>query len=252
MAGAGFIHGDDTDNLSLAGETIDYGPCAFMETDDPATVFSSIDQGGRYAYARQPEMAQWNLARLAECLLPFLAEDQDRAVEVATEVVNQFARWFEADWREEMARKLGLATEHPHDQRLVEDLLELMQGARADFTLSFRALAASVEGDADGFRRQLGEGTAVDQWLSRWRERLEREGAEPEAAAQRLRAANPGCIPRNHQVEQAISAAETGDSAPFEALLDAVTRPFDEDTAQGPFARPPEPGEEVAQTFCGT
>lgn len=252
----GFIHGVmNTDNCAVSGETIDYGPCAFMDTYDPATVFSSIDQHGRYAYGNQPRIAAWNLARLAETLLPLLAADQDQAVEVAQDTLAGFSPRFEAAYFGGLRRKIGLATEQDGDVALVNDLLKLMAENAADFTLTFRHLGdAAADRAADSRVRGLFADPAVyDVWASRWRWRLGEEGREPAAIGEAMRAANPAYIPRNHLVEAALNAAiEHDDLGPFEQLLEVLSRPFVERVEFERYSLPPAPEERVLQTFCGT
>ncbi|ATJ81586.1 YdiU family protein [Halomonas beimenensis] len=254
--GVGFIHGVmNTDNTAISGETIDYGPCAFMDAFDPRTVFSSIDERGRYAYVNQPVIAQWNLARFAETLLGLIDDDTERAIEQATPLIEGFTERFEAEWRGVMRAKLGLAVEAPGDGALAQGLLDAMQAGRADFTLAFRRLADVLEGPEDEARlaELFDDREALDAWLPRWRERLSRESVDATGLARRLRAANPAVIPRNHRVEQALAAAaEHDDFGPFEALLAALTRPFEEPAGEVDYMRPPRDGEKVLRTFCGT
>ncbi|MBV8095425.1 MAG: YdiU family protein [Acetobacteraceae bacterium] len=252
----GFIHGVmNTDNTSIAGETIDYGPCAFMDAYDPATVFSSIDHFGRYAYGNQPHIAQWNLARLAETLLPLLAEDRDAALGLAREALASFGPRFETAWFRGLRRKIGLATEREGDTALAEDLLQRMAQNAADFTLTFRRLgdaAAGPDGDA-AVRSLFTDPSAYDGWAANWRRRLAEEPGEPEAHRAAMQAVNPAVIPRNHIVEAALSAAvEHGDFGPFEALLDVLSRPYEERAGFERYTAPPRPEERVYQTFCGT
>ncbi|RAI57235.1 protein adenylyltransferase SelO [Roseicella frigidaeris] len=252
----GFIHGVmNTDNCSISGETIDYGPCAFMDAYDPATVFSSIDSFGRYAYGNQPRIAQWNLARLAETLLPLLAETEEAAVEVAQAALSGFATQFEAEQRLGLTQKIGLPGGEPDELELVQALLHRMAQNGADFTLTFRRLcdaAAGPEGDA-ALRALFRDPAAIDSWMPAWRARLALRPDAPEARAASMRAANPAVIPRNHQVEAAIAAAvEREDLAPFEALLAAVAHPFEERPEMQRFMQPPREEERVLQTFCGT
>ncbi|QFT83887.1 hypothetical protein FIU88_02760 [Halomonas sp. THAF12] len=254
--GVGFIHGVmNTDNAAISGETIDYGPCAFMDAYDPRTVFSSIDERGRYAFVNQPPIAQWNLARFAETLLALIDEDRERAIERATAVLKAFEDRFEASRMRVMRAKLGLVTEEEGDAALVEDWLATMQAARADFTLSFRRLADALEGPEGEARlaaELFGDREAPEAWLSRWRERLSREDADAAELARRLRGVNPAVIPRNHRVAEAIAAAENDDFGPFEALLAAITRPFEAPTGEVDYTRPPQDDERVLRTFCGT
>jgi uncharacterized protein YdiU (UPF0061 family) len=252
----GFIHGVmNTDNMAVSGETIDFGPCAFMDGYDPMTVFSSIDSQGRYAYANQPAAAQWNLARFAETLLPLLAVRGDQAVELATEEISGFSGEFDAQWLSGMRRKLGLAHEEAGDGALARELLELMQRNAADFTVTFRRLcdvAADAAADA-ALCVLFGSSDAIHRWLEAWRARLARE---PRAAAERaagMRLANPAVIPRNHRIEQAIAAAVGGgDYAPFERLSDVLSRPYADPAPNIEYELPPRADERVLQTFCGT
>jgi serine/tyrosine/threonine adenylyltransferase len=240
----GFIHGVmNTDNCSVAGETIDYGPCAFMDAYDPATVFSSIDHQGRYAYGNQPRIALWNLTRLAECLLPLLAGGEA----VAREALEGFGPRFEAAYLGGLRRKAGLSGSAEGDDALIRSLLDLMAADGADFTLTFRGLCDAAEGRDVAVRAQFKDGAALEAWLAQWRDRV-----EPDAAAV-MRRVNPAFIPRNHLVEAALAAAaERADFGPFEALLAVVTRPFDDDPELARFGVPPLEDERVLQTFCGT
>ncbi|MBL8669486.1 MAG: YdiU family protein [Alphaproteobacteria bacterium] len=253
--GVGFIHGVmNTDNMAISGETIDYGPCAFMDAYDPATVFSAIDQGGRYAYANQPGIAQWNLARFAETLLPLIDPDGETAMALATEAVEGFADRFERHWLAVMRAKIGLATAEPDDRALVLDLLKAMHAGSADFTLAFRRLCDwAADDEAREPVRQIFAGTAgLDAWEPRWRARLAREGRPARAIAAAMRLSNPAIIPRNHRVEQALAAAvQHGDLMPFEALFQALQDPYSDDHAAA-YAAPPLPSERVCRTFCGT
>jgi uncharacterized protein YdiU (UPF0061 family) len=252
----GFIHGVmNTDNTSIAGETIDYGPCAFMDAYDPATVFSSIDQFGRYAYGNQPRIAQWNLARLAETLLPLLHAEEEAAVAVAQEALDGFGEVFQAAWLGGLRRKLGLFREQPGDAALIQDLLSRMAANGADFTLTFRHLgdaAMGPEGDAAP-RALFKEAEAYDGWAAAWRLRLAEEGIAPEQRQAAMRAANPLYIPRNHLVEAALRpAVEREEFAPFNDLIAVLAQPYEERPGMEHYALPPEPTERVYQTFCGT
>jgi uncharacterized protein YdiU (UPF0061 family) len=252
----GFIHGVmNTDNMAVSGETIDFGPCAFMDTYDPATVFSSIDQRGRYGYANQPNAALWNLARFAESLLPLIDADTQRAIAAATEAIATFETLFKDCWLDGMRRKLGLSAAEPGDRQLAEDLLQAMQRNQADFTLSFRALcAAALDGQGDGLVREYFVNSAdYDEWALRWRARMSREAMLPRARAESMQQANPAYIPRNHRVEQVIVAAvERSDFAPFEELSQVLAAPYLSRAAFSGYANPPQPAERVLQTFCGT
>ena len=252
----GFIHGVmNTDNTSISGETIDYGPCAFMDSYDPAAVFSSIDEQGRYAYANQPRIALWNLTRLAECLLPLLSGEQDKAISEAQAALADFAGTFSAAYQAGLRSKLGLFTARDDDEALVQDLLDAMAKNQADFTLTFRRLSeAALDADGDHKVRQLfADPAPYDEWAVRWRQRI---GEEPEAPAARriaMRAVNPAFIPRNHRIEAVIQAAVTRDDfAPFEELLTVLSRPYEDQPALSGYAEPPEPDQRVLQTFCGT
>lgn len=251
----GFIHGVmNTDNMAISGETIDYGPCAFMDAYHPATVFSSIDHAGRYAYANQPGIAHWNLARLAEALLPLLAEEKEAAIEAAQESLAGFAPAFETALNTRLAAKIGLQALRPGDVDLIRDLLAVMAANAADFTLTFRRLANLVEegGDDEPVRSLFIDPTVFDAWARRWRDRLAEEPAPPAGRAAAMRRVNPAFIPRNHLVEAALAAAEAGDFGRFERLLAVVTRPFEDQPDAADLARPPEEHERVTQTFCGT
>jgi uncharacterized protein YdiU (UPF0061 family) len=254
--GVGFIHGVmNTDNMTLSGETIDYGPCAFMDAYDPATVFSSIDRQGRYAYGNQPGIAQWNLARLAETLLPLLSDDADTAMARATEVVNAFPERFQHHWQAELRRKLGLNGEQAEDDALMNGWLDLLQAQRVDFTLAFRHLSDRAgSGDDAALRALFSEPAPLNTWLARWQARCAPAGAVPTERAEQMRLANPLYIPRNHQVEAALAAAvEQGDQAPFERLLAVLQRPFDARSGLEAYAAPA-PATAMAgyRTFCGT
>jgi uncharacterized protein YdiU (UPF0061 family) len=251
----GFIHGVmNTDNMAVSGETIDFGPCAFMDAFDPATVFSSIDERGRYSFANQPNAALWNLARLAETLLPLIDADSQRAIAVATETLATFETLFKDCWLDGMRRKLGLSRPEPGDRQLAEELLLAMQRNQADFTLTFRALCGAVLDPQDNEARgQFIHAGEYDEWARRWQDRLSREAVAPESRARSMREANPAYIPRNHRVEQVIVAAvERSDFAPFEELSQVLAAPYVERTALAGYANPPRPAERVLQTFCGT
>ena len=262
----GFIHGVmNTDNMTISGETIDYGPCAFIEAYDPATVFSSIDHGGRYAYGNQPHIGRWNLARLAEALLPLMADGDDeaavqRAVADATAVIDAFPALYADALLQGQRAKLGLqqTTDDRGDTALAEDWLALLQQHRVDFTLAWHSLADAATGDEQALRALFVDPLALNPWLERWHARLSQETAghpgEALARATRLRQVNPWIIPRNHRVEEALAAAsEHGDLDLFNRLLAALQRPFDQDAASAPFADPA-PAQVTAryQTFCGT
>ena len=252
----GFIHGVmNTDNMSIAGETIDYGPCAFMDTYHPGTVYSSIDAQGRYAYANQPQIAQWNLARLTETLLPLLAEDEAAQLEDGKAALMAFPGLFEAAYTRELRAKLGLMAARDGDLDLAHDLLDRMTKSEADFTLTFRRLAdAAADPAADARVAELFNDSAMfAEWASRWRGRLDQEGGDPSARREAMRRANPAFIPRNHLVEEAIVAAVSReDFQPFEDLVAVLARPFDDQPGRDRYTMPPKPEEVVSRTFCGT
>lgn len=251
----GFIHGVmNTDNMALSGETIDYGPCAFMDTYDPQTVFSSIDLDGRYAYRNQPTMAVWNLSRFAETLLPYIDPDPATAIRLASAEMEAFVETYKALKLEGMRRKIGLCQPADGDAELVQDLLSVMKAAQADYTLSFRRLADladSPEAEAP-LRELLGASPDLPRWLQRWQERLAQDPQSRSERAAAMRAVNPAFIPRNHRVEAALSAAERGDLAPFRRLLQVLQRPYEDQPGSHEYTRPPEPSERVLETFCGT
>ncbi|WP_212525664.1 protein adenylyltransferase SelO [Actibacterium sp. MT2.3-13A] len=242
--GVGFIHGVmNTDNMAVSGETIDYGPCAFMDRYHPQTVFSSIDQYGRYAFDRQADIALWNLAQLASSLLPLMGGATQEAIDRATAVLHDFPTRFTAEWLAVFGPKIGLANAEAGDAQLIHTLLDRMAATGADFTNTFRALA---DGTA---RDQFPQPDAYDAWAVDWKARLARE---PEGAGARMRAANPVVIPRNHRVEEVIRAGLRGDFAPFEQLAKVLAHPFEESSENAPYRTPPTPEERVTATFCGT
>jgi len=252
----GFVHGVmNTDNTSIAGETIDYGPCAFLDAYDPGTVFSSIDQQGRYAYGNQPRIAAWNLARFGETLLPLLSDDTDAALAQATESLGTFSNRFSQAMVAGLRRKLGLSTEGEGDAALAQDLLNAMAENHADFTLTFRRLCDAAESpDADAHVRSLfDDPAAYDAWAARWRQRLADEAAEGPTRRAAMQAVNPAYIPRNHRIEAALSAAiERDDFEPFEELLAVLARPYENRPEFAAYAEPPPLDQRVYRTFCGT
>lgn len=266
--GVGFIHGVmNTDNMSIAGETIDYGPCAFMEAYDPKSVFSSIDEHGRYAYQNQPRIAQWNLARLAESLLPLLADDEEDAIALAAEVIASFPGSYRRHWLDVMRAKLGLTGRASNgdddDMAMVEEWLALLQGSKVDFTLAWWQLADAAEGNPSPLRSLFPDHLALDAWLMKWQARCaagdgcantNESRIAASARAQTMRRSNPWLIPRNHCVEDALSAAsDENDFGPFEQLLDALNTPHEEHAEFARFAKPaPESFTAGYCTFCGT
>uniref|UniRef100_UPI0035B4A4BB protein adenylyltransferase SelO family protein n=1 Tax=Aestuariivirga sp. TaxID=2650926 RepID=UPI0035B4A4BB len=231
----------NTDNTSISGETIDYGPCAFMDGYDPGTVFSSIDTHGRYAYANQAPIAQWNLARLAETLLPFIDKDRETAIRIATARIESFPAIYTRHWLAGFRKKIGIVSEEDGDLELVQALLDALQLAREDFTISFRALSNGEEPEA------------LKDWLPKWRERLARDPQTDEERRTLMRSVNPAYIPRNHLVEEMIRAAvEEQDFAPFEAMLRVLMTPYEEQAGAERFAAAPAETDPGYRTFCGT
>jgi len=247
----GFIHGVmNTDNMALSGETIDYGPCAFMDRYDPQTVFSSIDLGGRYSYTNQPGIAQWNLARLAETLLPLIDTDEAKSVELATEVIEGFVPQFEMMFLTHVRKKIGLVSAEEDDADLISLLLAAMQKSQADFTLTFSRLSrAATNPSEDTALHALAD---AEGWLKAWRARLALDPQTPAERAETLRLANPEFIPRNHQVEAALQAATAGDMQPFHRLLAILQRPFDRQPDAEEYTQPAPSTSEKYKTFCGT
>jgi len=254
--GVGFVHGVmNTDNTTISGETLDFGPCAFLDEYDPKKTFSSIDEGGRYAFANQPRIALWNLARLAEALLPLIADKVDDAVRLASEQLDRFEGVFERASLEMARAKLGLLREEESDGALVEALLSTLAAHAVDYTLFFGRLRAALEPSGEPALLALFEGNqaAIRSWLETWRQRLALEPDGGERRAVLMRKANPVLIPRNHRIEEAIQAAVSrGDMEPFETLVLALATPDDARPEHAHLAEPPRPEERVQQTFCGT
>ena len=251
----GFIHGVmNTDNMALSGETIDYGPCAFMDRYDPNTVFSSIDLGGRYSYTNQPGIAQWNLARLAETLLPLIDADEKKSIEIATAVIEGFTEQFETAFLDHMRKKIGLISAEGGDADLISLLLAAMQKAGADFTLTFSRLSRIADNpNDDASLYELFNASAdMEGWLKAWRARLMLDPQSPLERAETMRLANPEFIPRNHRVEAALQAATAGDMSPFHELLGILQRPYERRSEFAEFALPPPQSEPKYKTFCGT
>jgi uncharacterized protein YdiU (UPF0061 family) len=250
----GFIHGVmNTDNMTISGEGIDYGPCAFMDNYDPATVFSSIDHMGRYAYGNQPNIAQWNLMRFAQTLLPLINTDVEAAVAAANAALGRFPDSFEGSWLSGMRGKLGMSAETSDDRELIDDLLRLLQSQRVDYTKSFRALAHTLRGDDEPLRSLFEDQAALDGWSTRWRARVDAEDREPLEAAKEIDSVNPLYIPRNHLTEEALRAASDGDLNSFHELLNLVTQPFVEQLGSERYTEPAsESQNKNFQTYCGT
>ena len=244
----GFIHGVmNTDNMALSGETIDYGPCAFMDTFAPDTVFSSIDHKGRYAYANQPYIAQWNLARLAESLLPLMDGKKEEIIASAEDLLNSFEQIYKSKWLSMMGSKLGFAETGQEDEKLITELLDWMHKNSADFTNTFLNLCKEEIPDGTLYASE-----SFQSWHVRWQNRLRKEEQGLEASFALMRSVNPAVIPRNHKVEEALQAGEEGNFKPFHDLLNAVEKPYVDGDHLLPYQAPPEPGEKVLQTFCGT
>lgn len=244
----GFIHGVmNTDNMTISGESIDYGPCAFMDVYDPETVFSSIDTQGRYAYGNQPYIAAWNLARLAESLLPLLHDDQEQAIQLAQAEISEFNKLYHAHWFKGMRAKLGIFNEEPEDEALIEGLLEMMKKHRADFTNTFRSLTFETK------EKSILFGTPeFEQWHKLWQERLDRQEESKDSSKKLMQDSNPAVIPRNHRVEEALKAAvEKGDYSVMERLLDVLSHPYAHTREQEAYSTVPEACGPY-QTFCGT
>jgi uncharacterized protein YdiU (UPF0061 family) len=250
----GFIHGVmNTDNMAVSGETIDFGPCAFLDEYHPLKVFSSIDANGRYAYNNQPGIAQWNIARFAECLLPLLDNDIDKAAEMANGVLAGFSERFPKLWLEAFAAKLGLNQPRDGDMVLIQKLLGQMQASSTDFTVTFRALCDAAEGNVEPFRSLFIDLNAIDEWLAEWQSRAALEVLSDEQRATQMRLTNPAHIPRNHRIEEVIAAAvDDEDFESFDQMLRAIEHPFEELPEFVIYRQPPFENERVLRTFCGT
>ncbi|MFL2893904.1 MAG: protein adenylyltransferase SelO [Candidatus Pelagibacter sp.] len=244
----GFIHGVmNTDNMAISGETIDYGPCAFMDTYDPQTVFSSIDQFGRYSYSNQPNITKWNLARFAECLIPLIDPNKDKAIEIATETINNFDKNYEIKWINMMRDKLGLFGQDPKDLVLILDLLTWMHKNKADYTNTFCVLM-----NENVQKNKIYEDENFIIWKKRWEERLKLNNNNPEKFLKLMRSANPLIIPRNHKVEEALKAANNNDLSPLIKLIKILEKPYDKQQENIDYQSPAPLGNKKYQTFCGT
>ena len=245
----GFVHGVmNTDNITISGETIDYGPCAFMDIYDPSIAFSSIDPFGRYAYGNQPQIGGWNLARFAETLLPLLHEDQEVAVKIAQSAVSEFENLYKTNWLSGMRAKLGIFNEEPQDESLIEDLLNMMQKYKSDYTNTFRGLTFDKR---EGIEMVGTE--EYDKWHKLWQERLTRQPESKDSSRQLMKNSNPAVIPRNHRVEEALEAAvKMGNYSVMEELLNALSKPYAHSKEQEYYATLPEPSNSQYRTFCGT
>lgn len=248
----GFIHGVmNTDNMLLSGETIDYGPCAFMDSFNSAALYSSIDHQGRYAYRNQPAIAHWNLSNLIQALLPLLADDDEAAVKLAQSALNQFPNLYLEQYFEVMTNKLGLTTPQKEDETLIQEFLELLESHRCDFTLAFRRLGEIPIG-AETIKPLFDFPKAFNEWLERWAARCAQESVDSQQRWQQMMAVNPAFIPRNHLVEEAIQQAYRGDYSLFHRLNQRLSNPFEYDIDDSNLAIPPRPDQIVQQTFCGT
>ena len=250
----GFIHGVmNTDNMSIAGETIDYGPCAFMDSFNPAQVYSFIDSQGRYAWGNQPRIASWNLARFAETLLPLFHSEQQQAIDIATKTLHQFTTLNEAEFLRLMGLKLGIEHATNNDETLVRDYLNLLTANKVDFTQAFRLLSQSVSNSTEGAAVLFGDNAAWQSWAERWQQRLAEQGKPLNAIKQLMDATNPALIPRNHQIAKAIElATNEGDLTLFHRLHNALKTPFDLSEKDADLAQPPRPEQCIRNTFCGT
>jgi len=250
----GFIHGVmNTDNMTISGETIDYGPCAFMDSYDPTTVFSSIDAQGRYAYGNQPHIAQWNLARLAETLLPLIHADNDEAIKLATHEINIFSECYLQHWLDGMRLKLGLVSSEVDDLHLANDLFKAMEGQDVDFTQFFRSLSDSLQGNSETVHDLFDNLEEFDQWYIRWIDRLTRDPMQVDERIAAMNAVNPIYIPRNHKVEEALQAAERESNfVPFEKLMMILARPFEKQAGLEEYAVPAPSDFPPYKTYCGT
>ena len=244
----GFIHGVmNTDNMAISGETIDYGPCAFMDTYDPETVFSSIDHNGRYAYFNQPGITKWNLARFAETLLPLIDKNKNKAIKLATEIINNFGEIYKKNWLEMMRKKLGLIGEKDKDEKLINDLLSLMHKHKADYTNTFCSLMnENVQNDKTFNNKEF------ICWHQKWKKRLTKNNNSTEESLKLMRSTNPIVIPRNHKVEEVLEAANKGDLNPFHDFLKILEKPYEKQIKTKNYQSPAPPSEKKYQTFCGT
>ncbi len=244
----GFVHGVmNTDNMTISGETIDYGPCAFMDTYDPATVFSSIDEEGRYAFGNQPYMALWNLTRFAETLLPLLHNKQEEAIKIAEDALSHFAKLFQSKWYNGLRAKLGIFNEEEKDEALIKVLLQMMEKYQADYTNTFRALTFNKLEHTVLYDKE-----EFEEWYQLWQERLGRQEQSREASHNLMRKSNPAVIPRNYRVEEALKAAVDGDYSVIERLLNVLSDPYAYTPEQDEYCKVPEPSDKPYRTFCGT
>lgn len=244
----GFIHGVmNTDNMTISGETIDYGPCAFMDAYDPETVFSSIDHNGRYAYFNQPGITKWNLARFAETLLPLIDKNKDKAIKIVTEIINNFGEIYKKNWLEMMRKKLGLIEKKNNDEKLINDLLSLLHEQKADYTNTFCSLMnENIQNDKIFNNKEF-----ID-WHQKWKECLAKNNNSTEESLKLMRSVNPIVIPRNHKVEEVLDAANKDDLNPFHDFLKVLKKPYENQIKNNNYQSPAPPNEKKYQTFCGT
>ena len=251
--GIGFIHGVlNTDNTSIYGETIDYGPCAFMDEYSSNQVFSSIDQTGRYAYKNQPEIIRWNLACFASCLLPLIDKDEKKAISLAQNAVDEFSSLYNSYWLKIFRNKLGLMKENENDEKLIHNLLNLMEINKTDFTLTFRALSNLVNNNDVQFKNYFLNQNKINDWIDKWRNRISLEGKDNKSISKLINSINPSYIPRNHRIEEVIVEALEGDYSYFEMLNKVLNKPYDDQNEYKNFQSPPDANQIVTQTFCGT
>jgi len=244
----GFIHGVmNTDNMTISGETIDYGPCAFMDTYNPETVFSSIDQHGRYAFFNQPGITKWNLARFAECLVPLISEDKNTGIQIATEFINNFSEIYQKNWLEMMRKKLGLMGEDTKDEKLIVDLLSWMHKNKADYTNTFCFLM-----NQNFLNKKIYNSQSFLDWKQIWQDRLKINNNSPEKSLKLMRSNNPLVIPRNHKVEEALEAANNGDLNSAKNLLKILEKPYEDKKEINEYQSPAPPSDKIYKTFCGT
>ena len=244
----GFIHGVmNTDNMAISGETIDYGPCAFMDTYDPETVFSSIDQNGRYAFFNQPGITKWNLARFAECLVPLIHDDKNTGIQIATEIVNSFSEIYKKNWLEMMRKKLGLLGKEAKDEKLITDLLAWMHKNKADYTNTFCFLM-----NENFQNKKIYNNQSFLDWKKQWQDRLKINSNSPEESLRLMRLSNPLVIPRNHKVEETLEAANSGDLKPAKNLLKILEKPYEDKKEINKYQLPAPPSDKIYKTFCGT
>ena len=249
----GFVHGVmNTDNFTISGETIDYGPCAFLDEYHPGKVFSSIDQNGRYAFGNQPSIASWNLASLAGCLIAFINKDSDKANELATEVLDNFSTETNQRILDLMCKKIGIDGAVKENQNLLRQLLKIMMDNESDFTITFRSLADVLEDKSDNFDKQFKDKTAISEWLDNWKNILSRDERNFSKISEEMNLINPVFIPRNHQIQKTIESAYNNDFSKMQEMIEVVRKPFDENKKYTSYTEAPTEAQKVLKTFCGT